>query len=74
MRTPFKQWLDTMAKVIRAEMTLQKHSIEAVAKIIGIHHTTLSRKLKEPGRFTAGELGQLSELLSIDPRNPQVKA
>ena len=69
--TKYREWFAAVNRAIVAEMAVQKKTQRQLAEELGVHVVTMNRKLKDPGLFTVGELGQVCESLSINPQNPQ---
>lgn len=69
--TQYRKWFELVNRAIRAEMAIQKRTQKDLADALGVHAATMNRKLKDPGLFSVGELGQVCEFLSIDLAKPQ---
>ena len=69
--TKYRQWFALVNRAIIAEMAVQKKTQKDLADALNVHAATINRKLKDPGLFTVGELGQVCEALNIDLSNPQ---
>ena len=69
--TNYRQWFAAVNRAIVAEMAIQKKTQKTLAEELGVHVVTINRKLKDPGLFSVGELGQICESLSIDLKNPK---
>lgn len=69
--TKYRQWFSSVNRAIVAEMAIQKKTQKTLAEELGVHVVTINRKLKDPGLFSVGELGQICESLSIDLKNPK---
>ena len=69
--TKYRQWFELVNRAIRAEMAIQKKTQKDLADELGVHAATMNRKLKDPGLFSVGELGQVCEALRIDLSKPQ---
>ena len=69
--TRYREWFTSVNRAIVAEMAVQKKTQKQLAQDLGIHVVTLNRKLKDPGLFSVGELGQVCEHLEIDLKDPK---
>jgi hypothetical protein len=68
--TKYREWFAAVNRAIVSEMAVQKKTQKQLADDLGINVVTLNRKLKDPGLFSVGQLGEICEQLSIDLRNP----
>jgi NADH/NAD ratio-sensing transcriptional regulator Rex len=64
--TPFRKWFTKVNETIVAQMAIQKVTQKQLAEAVGVDPATINRKLKDPGKFTTGEFGQVCEFLKID--------
>ena len=71
LMTKYRQWFQSVNRAIVAEMAVQKKTQKHLADELGVHAATINRKLKDPGLFSVGELGQICEALSIDLKDPK---
>ena len=69
--TKYREWFAAVNRAIVSEMAVQKKTQKQLADDLGINVVTLNRKLKDPGLFSVGQLGEIFEQLSIDLRNPR---
>jgi len=69
--TRYREWFASVSRAIVAEMAIQKKTQKDLSEALGIHPTTMNRKLKDPGLFSVGELGEVCEALSIDLKDPK---
>ena len=69
--TKYRQWFTAVNRAIVAEMAVQKKTQKDLAEALSVHAATINRKLKDPGLFTVGELGQVCEALNIDLQDPK---
>ena len=69
--TKYREWFAAVNRAIVAEMAVQKKTQRKLADELGVHPVTMNRKLKDPGLFSVGELGQVCESLNIDLKNPR---
>ena len=69
--TRYREWFAAVNRAIVAEMAIQKKTQKELADALGVHAATMNRKLKDPGLFSVGELGQVCEALSIDLSKPE---
>ena len=69
--TKYRQWFTAVNRAIVAEMAVQKKTQKDLAEALSAHAATINRKLKDPGLFTVGELGQVCEALDIDLQDPK---
>jgi len=69
--TRYREWFAAVNRAIVAEMAIQKKTQKDLAEALGIHAATMNRKLKDPGLFSVGELGEVCEALCIDLKDPK---
>jgi DNA-binding NtrC family response regulator len=69
--TKYREWFAAVNRAIVSEMAVQKKTQKQLADDLGINVVTLNRKLKDPGLFSVGQLGEICEQLSIDLKNPR---
>jgi transcriptional regulator with XRE-family HTH domain len=69
--TRYREWFAAVNRAIVAEMAVQKKTQKQLADELGVHAVTINRKLKDPGLFSVGELGQICEALNIDLKDPK---
>lgn len=69
--TRYREWFAAVNRAIVAEMAVQKKTQKHLADELGVHAATINRKLKDPGLFSVGELGQVCEALNIDLKDPK---
>ena len=69
--TKYRLWFAAVNRAIVAEMAIQKKTQKDLAEALGVHAATMNRKLKDPGLFSVGELGQVCEALNIDLQKPE---